>query len=307
MRIITNTLHVLNFIHATYRAAVGISEYVNTTILTLPIKRNSTTRTICRKLCKMAVKNIHGFLTSARDDFYQTVRRKCVGARREGLFSRAARKALNLILNLIYDVTELAGIQRVEITINGFRVFPRIFRYGQHFFFLLLLILSHRLGNQLLRHAKITTLRETNDRHSFEIGPFISFSRFDTGNHIFIAHRPSRSKTYNNQILFVKTRCNFASISPKEKEKSNSIDICLNFTNLSTSLRISSNIVLNAVITFFKNFKTFNFLRFRWQVITREENRGKNGSGGSGEIATLLTGFPAQREFFSRCFEKKKI
>lgn len=141
---------------------------------------------------------------------------------------------------------------------------------------------------------------------SVHLFPFL-VSIPNTGNHIFIAHRPSRSKTYNNQILFVKTRCNFASISPKEKEKSNSIDICLNFTNLSTSLRISSNIVLNAVITFFKNFKTFNFLRFRWQVITREENRGKNGSGGSGEIATLLTGFPAQREFFSRCFEKKKI
>lgn len=178
MRIITNTLHVLNFIHATYRAAVGISEYVNTTILTLPIKRNSTTRTICRKLCKMAVKNIHGFLTSARDDFYQTVRRKCVGARREGLFSRAARRALNLILNLIYDVTELPGIQRVEITVNEYSL-EYVFRSSQHFFFLPLLILSHRLGNQLLRHAKITTLRETNDRHSFEIGPFISFSRFD--------------------------------------------------------------------------------------------------------------------------------
>lgn len=46
----------------------------------------------------------------------------CVGAKREGLFSRAARRALNPT----FDVTELPGIQRVEITVNGFRVFARI-------------------------------------------------------------------------------------------------------------------------------------------------------------------------------------
>lgn len=46
----------------------------------------------------------------------------CVGAKRERLFSRAARRALNPT----FDVTELPGIQRVEITVNGFRVFARI-------------------------------------------------------------------------------------------------------------------------------------------------------------------------------------
>lgn len=121
-------------------------------------------------------------------------KRVCVGAKRERLFSRAARRALNPT----FDVTELPGIQRVEIIVNGFRVFARICipiysTENISFFFLFCL---HDFIASKSASSKIMVSRKTNDRNSFEIeSNLFPFSL--TSNHIFIAQRLSRSKTHN--------------------------------------------------------------------------------------------------------------
>lgn len=119
-----------------------------------------------------------------------------------------------------------SGIQRVEITVNGFRVFvgiciPNLLDREKISFFCI----------DFFRKSASSTCENhlalrKNDRNSFEIGRFISLFRVasipDTGGHIFIA-QPSRSKTYEYAnltvipiiILFVKTRCNFASRNEK--------------------------------------------------------------------------------------------
>lgn len=154
----------------------------------------------------------------------------CRGGKREGLFSRATRRALNPT----FDVTELPGIQRVEITVNGFRVFARIcipiYSTENISFFFCLRFYHIDTEISFFDDAKITVSRKTNDRNSFEIDRYL-FPFLDSLRTIFfIAQRLSRSKHNNLAVIpiiiisFEKTRCNF-------RKRSNSIDTYLNFFN----------------------------------------------------------------------------
>ena len=123
----------------------------------------------------------------------------CVGAKRERLFSRAARRALNPT----FDVTELPGIQRVEIIVNGFRVFARICipiystENISFFFFPFLPTRFYRIEISFLENHVFRVKRTIEiPSKSVDLFPF-SLTIPNTSNHIFIAQRLSRSKTHN--------------------------------------------------------------------------------------------------------------
>lgn len=195
-------------------------------------------RRICRKLRKWPWRYIRGFLTSARDDFYdQTCTEEtCVCRCEEGgiIFSCSAKGVKSNIWR--------NGITRDTKSRNNCKRIPSIrsnmysdLLNGEHFFFFSFLptrfycIEISFLENHVFRVKRTIEIPSK----SVDLFPF-SLTIPNTSNHIFIAQRLSRSKTHNWTvipiiILFEKTRCDF-------RKRSNSIDTCLNFINL--SLRI---------------------------------------------------------------------
>lgn len=156
------------------------------------------------------------FLTSVRDDFYQTIYRG--NAKREGLFSRATPRPLNPIFDAIRNTKSRNNCKRISSIRRNMH--SESTQRRKNFFF------SASTRKSASSTCENHLALRKNDRNSFEIGRFISLFRVasipDTGGHIFIA-KPSRSKTYEYAnltvipiiILFVKTRCNFASRNEK--------------------------------------------------------------------------------------------
>lgn len=175
----------------------------------------------------------------------------CRGGKREGLFSRATRRALNPT----FDVTELPGIQRVEITVNGFRVFARIcipiYSTENISFFFCLRFYRIDMEISFFDDAKITVSRKTNDRNSFEIDRYL-FPFLDSLRATILLSRKDFLDQSRTTILLLFRLLLFHSKKLDaifESEAIQSIFIWIFSTNSSTS--DISNIVLNAVITFF--------------------------------------------------------